>query len=106
MVVLYLFNFQMGKIFLYDVGSWKNYDVGKYIVAPFLWGQKIKKIDLVILSHEHEDHWNGLASLIERFSIKSVFSQHLFFASDTGKKYVHSLLIKVLAPLPFLTVKF
>lgn len=80
-----------GKNILYDVGSWKNYDVGRYIVAPFLWGQKIKKIDLVILSHEHEDHWNGLVSLIERFSVKSVFSQHHFFVSNTGK-YILSVL--------------
>jgi len=76
--------FPNGKNILYDVGSWKNYDVGKYIVAPFLWGQQIKKIDLVILSHEHEDHLNGLVSLIERFSIKSVFSQHHFFVSHRG----------------------
>ena len=83
--------FPNGKNILYDVGSWKNYDVGRYIVAPFLWGQKIKKIDLVILSHEHEDHWNGLVSLIERFSIKSVFSQYNFFASNTGKKMLSDL---------------
>jgi len=83
--------FPNGKNILYDVGSWKNYDVGKYIVAPFLWSQKIKKIDLVILSHEHEDHWNGLVSLIERFSIKSVFSQHYFFASNTGKNILSVL---------------
>src|SRR3990170_5885091 len=83
--------FPNGKNILYDVGSWKNYDVGRYIVAPFLWGQKIKKIDLVILSHEHEDHWNGLVSLIERFSIKSVFSQYRFFASNAGKKILSVL---------------
>jgi len=83
--------FPNGKNILYDVGSWKNYDVGKYIAAPFLWGQQIKKIDLVILSHEHEDHWNGLVSLIERFSIKSVFSQHYFFASNTGKNILSVL---------------
>ncbi|MDO8142505.1 MAG: ComEC/Rec2 family competence protein, partial [Candidatus Brocadiales bacterium] len=83
--------FPNGKNILYDVGSWKNYDVGRYIVAPYLWGQKIKKIDLVILSHEHEDHWNGLSSLIERFSVKAVFSQYHFFASYTGKKILSIL---------------
>ncbi|HHT9138995.1 MAG TPA: ComEC/Rec2 family competence protein, partial [Candidatus Wunengus sp. YC60] len=57
----------------------------------YLWGRKIKKIDLVILSHEHEDHWNGLSSLIERFSVKSAFSQYHFFASYTGKKILSSL---------------
>ena len=83
--------FPNGKNILYDVGSWKNYDVGKYIVAPFLWGQKIKKIDLVILSHEHEDNLNGLVSLIERFSIKSVFSQRHFFVSRTGNNILSIL---------------
>ena len=97
--------FPNGKNILYDVGSWKNYDVGKYIVAPFLWSQKIKKIDLVILSHEHEDHWNGLVSLIERFSIKSVFSQHYFLHLTQAKIYSQSFIIKASAPLPFLMVK-
>ena len=83
--------FPNGKNILYDAGSWKNYDVGKYIVSPFLWSQQIKKIDLVILSHEHEDHWNGLLSLVERFSVKSVFSQRHLFASYTGKKILSSL---------------
>src|SRR3989338_184084 len=83
--------FPNGKNILYDVGSWKNYDIGRYIVAPFLWGQQIKKIDLVILSHEHEDHLNGLVSLIERFSIKSVFSQHHFFVSHAGKNILSIL---------------
>ncbi len=77
--------FPNGKNILYDVGSWQNYDVGRHIVSPFLWKQGIKKIDLVILSHDHEDHWNGLASLIERFSVKSVYSQSRLLESETGR---------------------
>lgn len=83
--------FPNGKNILYDAGSWQNYDVGRYIISPFLWDQNIKKIDLVILSHEHEDHWNGLASLIERFSIRSVYSQPHLFASEAGRTIRHIL---------------
>ncbi len=84
--------FPNGKNILYDAGSWQNYDVGKYIISPFLWSQHIKKIDLVILSHEHEDHVNGLSSLIERFQVKSVYSQHHLFASQAGQKILSSLI--------------
>lgn len=78
--------FPNGKNLLYDVGTWQNYDVGRYIVAPFLWKQGIKKIDLVVLSHEHEDHWNGFPSIVERFHIKSVCTQPGLLASKTGQK--------------------
>lgn len=78
--------FPNGKNLLYDVGSWQNYDIGKNLVAPFLWGQHIKKIDLVILSHEHEDHLNGLPSIIERFRVKSVYSQTHLFSSEEGQR--------------------
>lgn len=83
--------FPNGKNILYDVGSWQNYDAGRYIVAPFLWGQKIKTIDLVILSHEHEDHWNGLSSIIERFRIGSVYSQPHLFTSEPGQRILSLL---------------
>ncbi|MCF6153813.1 MAG: DNA internalization-related competence protein ComEC/Rec2 [Candidatus Brocadia sp.] len=78
--------FPTGKNILYDVGSWQNYDIGKNIVAPFLWGQHIKKIDLVIISHEHEDHFSGLSSIIERFQVKSVYSQQHLFSSEEGQR--------------------
>jgi len=78
--------FPNGKNILYDVGSWQNYDAGKYIVSPFLWDRHIKKIDLLIISHEHEDHWNGLCSVIERFNVKSVYVQPYLKESMSGKR--------------------
>jgi len=83
--------FPNGKNILYDAGSWQNNNVGKYIIAPFLWSQQVKKIDLVILSHEHKDHVNGLPSLIERFQVKSVYSQRYSFTSQEGQKILSFL---------------
>ncbi|MDN3513672.1 MAG: DNA internalization-related competence protein ComEC/Rec2 [Candidatus Brocadia sp.] len=86
-----LIQFPNRKNILYDVGSWQNYDIGKNIVAPFLWNQRIKKIDLVILSHEHEDHFNGLPSIIERFTVNSVYSQSHLFSSEAGQRILTAL---------------
>jgi hypothetical protein len=38
---------------LFDTGTKSNYDVGKFIVVPFLQQKGIKKIDTVVISHEH-----------------------------------------------------
>ncbi len=90
--------FPNGKNMLYDVGSWQNHDGGRYVVSPFLWERKVKGIDLLILSHEDEDHWNGLPALAERFSIKSVYSQQHLFESKKGQEIL-SLLNKRRIPV-------
>lgn len=90
--------FPNGKNMLYDVGSWQNYDGGRYVVSPFLWERRIKAIDLLILSHEDDDHWNGLPALAERFSIKSVYSQQHLFESKKGQEIL-SLLNKRRIPV-------
>src|SRR3989338_374290 len=79
------------KNILYDAGSWQKFDVGKYIVSPFLWNKNIKTIDNLILSHEHEDHWNGLQSIVNRFNIKSMYSQPNLFTSEAGQKVLSIL---------------
>ncbi|MEK7359947.1 MAG: ComEC/Rec2 family competence protein, partial [Planctomycetota bacterium] len=90
--------FPNGKNMLYDAGSWQNYDGGRYVVSPFLWERKVKAIDLLILSHEDDDHWNGLPALAERFSIKSVYSQKHLFESKKGQEIL-SLLNKRRIPV-------
>jgi competence protein ComEC len=66
---------------LFDSGTKGNYDVGKFVVAPFLWRQGIKKIDTVIISHEHDDHYNGIPSIIDRFNAGNVFVNKFFLES-------------------------
>ena len=77
--------FPNGKNMLFDTGTWSNYDVGNFVVAPFLWQEGIKKIDTVVISHEHNDHCNGIPSLIERFKIGNVFV-HKFFLQSGNKR--------------------
>ena len=76
--------FPNGKNMLFDTGTWSNYDVGKFIAAPFLWQEGIKKIDTLVISHEHDDHCNGIPSLIERFKVGNVFINK--FCLQSGNK--------------------
>ena len=44
-------------------------DVGKMVVAPFLWNQGIGHIDYLAATHSDQDHISGLESLVDLFSI-------------------------------------
>jgi competence protein ComEC len=45
------------------------WDPGEDIVSPYLWSRGIKKIDIVVLSHPHEDHLGGLIAIVRNFPI-------------------------------------
>ena len=51
-------------------GFYKNsLDVGKAVVAPFLWNHGIANIDYLAATHSDQDHISGLESLVDLFSI-------------------------------------
>lgn len=65
-----------GKNILIDGGgTYENiFDIGKYVIAPFLWHERIKEIDIVILTHPHPDHLNGLITILSNFDVKEVWT--------------------------------
>ncbi len=42
-------------------------DIGEDVVSPYLWSRSIRKIDVVALTHAHDDHAAGLPAIIENF---------------------------------------
>ena len=64
-----LISFPGGKKMLIDGGgfSGSDFDVGKMVVAPFLWHNKIGKVDYLVMSHPEADHMNGLRFIAEEF---------------------------------------
>lgn len=67
--------FPTGKTMLIDGGGipGSRFDIGKNVVAPYLWRKGIRKIDWVILTHPHPDHFKGLSFIIEHFKPKSFY---------------------------------
>jgi competence protein ComEC len=46
-----------------------RFDLGKNVIAPFLWKKKIGEIDYLVLTHPDPDHLKGLPFIASRFSI-------------------------------------
>ncbi len=68
---------------LYDAGKRGWSDVGKWVVAPFLWHMGVRKVDAVVISHGDTDHYNGLPSLVDRFRVgKVLVNEQMFRSSD------------------------
>jgi competence protein ComEC len=86
--------FPNGRKILYDAGSGGGGDAGRNIVAPFLWHQGVRRLDAVVISHEDEDHFNALPSLLERFQIDKVLVSQQFSLTDSGKKLLGFLKAK------------
>jgi competence protein ComEC len=71
-----LIRFPGGKRMLVDGGGFFDdaFDVGKYVLAPFLWHEKINRIDIVVLTHPHPDHLQGLLFILENFQVREVWT--------------------------------
>jgi competence protein ComEC len=51
-----------------------TFDTGARVVEPFLRFRGIDRIDLVVLSHPHPDHLNGLFRLLSRFPVAALWT--------------------------------
>ncbi len=67
-----LIEFPNGETLVMDGGGfYKNrLDVGRRVVAPFLWNRGIRKIDYMVATHSDNDHIRGLYALLDLFPVK------------------------------------
>ncbi len=58
------------RVAVIDGGSaFKEWDAGRYVVAPYLKSRGIRTIDILIASHPDVDHVGGMETLAEEFDI-------------------------------------
>jgi len=117
-----LVRFPGGTKMLIDGGGFysESFDVGRYVVAPFLWHERIKEVDIVVLTHPHADHLNGLIYILNNFKVKEVWSNgqkantgpyrnfiriieekdivHRIVSGDTPEKKIGGVAVRILNP--------
>jgi competence protein ComEC len=49
-------------------------DIGEDVVAPYLWSRSIRRVDVIALSHAHDDHAGGLPALVQDFRPKEIWT--------------------------------
>lgn len=55
-----------------DAGSKSDFDVGESVVVPFILDQGTKRVDVVIASHGHTDHTEGLEAVLRELKVGTV----------------------------------
>jgi len=64
-----------GKTILIDAGGIPSFnrprksaiDIGEDVVSPYLWSRSIKHLDIVAMTHAHEDHMGGMSAVLRNF---------------------------------------
>ncbi|MCG6982356.1 MAG: DNA internalization-related competence protein ComEC/Rec2 [Deltaproteobacteria bacterium] len=47
-----------------------SFDLGRYVLAPYLWHRRITRLDAMVLSHPHPDHYQGLRFIAAHFPVE------------------------------------
>ena len=91
-----LVEFPGGRKMLVDGGGFfdESFDVGKLVVAPYLWHKRITRVDNVVLTHPEADHLNGLLFILENFSVKEVWSNGDSAATEQYLSFLNILMKK------------
>ena len=66
-----------GKTMMVDGGGFPDYggsvrsafDIGEYVVSPYLWSRSIQKLDVLAVSHPDADHAGGVPALLLNFPV-------------------------------------
>lgn len=60
------------KVMLIDGGTGEP-DMGRMVIAPYLWSKGIGKIDYMVMSHPHPDHYGGLVYVLDHFDVGEIW---------------------------------
>jgi competence protein ComEC len=91
-----------------------NLEIGEDVVSPYLWNRGIRRIDVMVATHSHQDHIGGLAALMSNFRPKELWTGanppvellelahrlgiHSFEKHPTGPLELSGAILEILAP--------
>jgi competence protein ComEC len=82
-----------GEVVLIDGGaSYERFDMGRSVVAPYLWNRGIRTIDYVIATHPQLDHVGGLTYVLRHFNVR-----HVWGSGDARQEVFYQRLTETLA---------
>lgn len=101
-----LVDFPDGSLWLIDGGGFVGspVDPGRSVILPELKARRRSRIDVMVLSHPHPDHFTGLESVIREVEVGEFWDTGQGLAQGAGPIYarIHALLrqrgVKVLGP--------
>ncbi|WP_242617894.1 ComEC/Rec2 family competence protein [Edaphobacter modestus] len=64
-----------------------TFDVGEEVVSPYLWSRRIRRLDVLVLSHAHSDHMGGMSAVMRNFR-----PRELWVAVDPDSEAYRALL--------------
>ena len=44
-----------------------RFDIGEEVVSPYLWSRRLRRLDVLALSHAHSDHMGGMPAVMRNF---------------------------------------
>lgn len=85
--------FPDGRRMLVDGGGTPQgrFDTGRHLVGPYLWRRGFRRLDLVVLTHPHPDHLEGLPFVLERFDVREFWSNGQAVSSEAYQDLVRIL---------------
>lgn len=98
-----LIEFPKGRRMLIDGGGLheERFDIGKNVIAPFLWKKKIRTIDALVLTHPDPDHLKGLNFIVSHFKIGQFWDNGLVGDSEAYLQLQKTLRQKKVERLSF-----
>ena len=85
-----LVKFPNKKTMLVDTGpAGFKYNAGKWVIVPYLQREGIDKIDAMIISHPHQDHYGGAAHILRNVGVRSIYESGANITSRPFLMYKH-----------------